>query len=66
METVDKIEVRRINSLSPTGNGYDRARGRLIGFEFQKLKEKGLLAGHVGFKESVGMIAHALGWDGKF
>ncbi|HPD13096.1 MAG TPA: 2,4-diaminopentanoate dehydrogenase [Bacilli bacterium] len=64
METVDKIEVRRINSLSPYGETVMTEQGvGLSVSEFQKLKEKGLLAGHVGFKESVGMIAHALGWD---
>jgi 4-hydroxy-tetrahydrodipicolinate reductase len=29
---------------------------------FQEGVEKGELAGHVGFAESVGMISHALGW----
>jgi hypothetical protein len=64
METVDNIEVKRINSLSPYGETVMTEQGVGLSIaEFQELKEKGGLAGHVGFKESIGMIAQALGWE---
>jgi 4-hydroxy-tetrahydrodipicolinate reductase len=64
MESVDKIEVSRINSLSPFGKTVMEEQG--VGMnvsEFKHKMELGTLAGHVGFKESVGMISDALGWN---
>lgn len=64
METVDHIEVKRINSLSPYGETVMTEQGvGLSVTEFEQLKSQGKLAGHVGFKESITMIAKALGWE---
>lgn len=62
MEEVDHITARRVNSLSPFGPAVMEEQG--VGMEldkFNELNSKGELAGHVGFAESVGMIASALG-----
>lgn len=62
-ETVDHIVSRRVNSLSPFGPAVMEEQGIGISVEeFEKGKKDGTLAGHVGFHESVGMIADALGW----
>ena len=63
MESVDEIEISRINSLSPFGPTVMEEQG--VGMElslFEEKMAKGELAGHVGFKESSGMISKALGW----
>jgi 4-hydroxy-tetrahydrodipicolinate reductase len=63
MESVDEIEISRINSLSPFGPTVMEEQG--VGMELSVFQDKmanGELAGHVGFKESSGMIAKALGW----
>ncbi|MEG0829362.1 MAG: 2,4-diaminopentanoate dehydrogenase [Anaerovoracaceae bacterium] len=63
-ETVDHILSRRVNSLSPFGPAVMEEQGIGISVEeFNKGKAEGTLAGHVGFHESVGMIAEALGWE---
>lgn len=62
-ESVDHIISRRINSLSPFGPTVMEEQG--IGItpdEFDKGVKSGTLAGHVGFKESINMIADAIGW----
>lgn len=63
-ERVDHIVSRRVNSLSPFGPAVMEEQG--IGMEvdeFNRRKAEGTMAGHVGFAESVGMIADALGWE---
>lgn len=63
MQDVTKITSRRVNSLSPFGPAVMEEQG--IGLsveEFNKLKAEGNLAGHVGFHESINMIADAIGW----
>lgn len=63
MEEIESIEVSRINSLSPFGEAVMEEQGvGLSVAEFHSKKEKGKLAGHVGFRESIKMIADALGW----
>jgi len=60
---VEHILARRVNSLSPFGPAVMEEQG--IGItveEFKKGVEEGTLAGHVGFAESVRMIADAIGW----
>lgn len=60
---VEEIEAERVNSLSPFGPAVMEEQG--VGIspeEFQKGVDNGTLAGHVGFNESVGMIAQAIGW----
>lgn len=61
MEEVEKIEVSRINSLSPFGETVMEEQG--VGLSVDDFREKvaaGKLAGHIGFKESVAMINEAL------
>lgn len=63
-ETVDSIVSRRVNSLSPFGPTVMLEQG--IGITVDEFKEgvkTGHLAGHVGFKESIQMIADAIGWN---
>lgn len=60
---VEHILARRVNSLSPFGPAVMEEQG--IGLtveEFEKRKKEGKLAGHVGFRESINMIADAIGW----
>ena len=62
-EEVEHIVSRRVNSLSPFGPVVMEEQG--IGItveEFKKGVETGKLSGHVGFHESIGMIADAIGW----
>lgn len=63
MTSVDKVTCRRVNSLSPFGPAVMREQGVGLSPEaFAEGVKKGEIAGHVGFAESVGMIARALGW----
>ena len=60
---INHIKARRVNSLSPFGPAVMEEQG--IGItveEFNKGKEDKTLAGHVGFPESINMIADAIGW----
>lgn len=60
---VDEIEAERVNSLSPFGPAVMEEQG--VGItqeEFAEGVKNDTLAGHVGFNESVGMIAEAIGW----
>ncbi|MCD8561945.1 MAG: hypothetical protein LRY20_00415 [Acholeplasmataceae bacterium] len=62
MVDVKFIEAKRINSLSPFGPTVMREQG--VGDsldEYHHRVAEGELAGHVGFNESVNMIADALG-----
>lgn len=61
---VKNIKVERVNSLSPFGPAVLNGQG--VGLEveeFNRRVEEGTLAGHVGFPESITMIADALGWE---
>ncbi len=65
---VEHIKAERVNSLSPFGPAVMEEQGVGLSVEdFEKGAADGTLAGHVGFNESVGMIADALGWklDGR-
>ena len=63
MVDVEHIEAKRVNSLSPFGHAVMEEQGVGITVEeFEKGVQDGTLAGHVGFAESVGMIADAIGW----
>ena len=63
MTDVEKVTCRRVNSLSPFGPAVMEEQGVGLSVQdFQTGVENGSLAGHVGFAESVGMIAKALGW----
>lgn len=61
---VQSIKAERVNNLSPFGPTVMREQG--VGMKldtFNKKVEEGTLAGHVGFPESIHMIADALGWE---
>lgn len=63
-EEVEHIVSRRVNSLSPFGPAVMEEQG--IGIteeEFIDGVKTGKLSGHVGFHESIHMIADAIGWD---
>ena len=62
MENIQSIQVNRVNSLSPFGPTVMEEQG--VGLEKEEYDKKmanNSLAGHVGFKESVYMIADAIG-----
>ena len=62
MVDVKHITSRRVNSLSPFGPAVMEEQGIGIAVdEFKKRKAEGTMAGHVGFAESVGMMAEGLG-----
>ncbi|OPL08235.1 MAG: dihydrodipicolinate reductase [delta proteobacterium ML8_F1] len=64
MTDVTHIEAKRVNSLSPFGPAVMEEQGvGLTLSEFEAGVADGSLAGHVGFRESVGMIAEAIGWE---
>jgi len=62
-ESVEHILSKRVNSLSPFGPAVMVEQG--IGItkeEFLDGVKTGKLSGHVGFNESISMIADAIGW----
>ena len=60
---VSHIVSRRVNSLSPFGPVVMKEQGiGITAEEFKKGVEAGTLSGHVGFHESIHMIADAIGW----
>ena len=64
MEEVNHIEAERVNSLSPFGPTVMEEQGVGISLEtYHERMKKDELAGHVGFKESVHMIAMGLGLE---
>lgn len=63
-ESVDKITASRVNDLSPFGTAVMEEQG--VGItkdEFELRIKDNSLAGHVGFPESIKMIADGIGWD---
>lgn len=62
-EEVEHIVSRRVNSLSPFGPAVMEEQGIGITKEtFLDGVKTGKLSGHVGFHESIHMIADAIGW----
>lgn len=62
--TVRSIQASRINDLSPFGYGVMKTQG--VGTnpeEFIDGLKEGSISGHIGFLQSVHMIADALGWN---
>jgi 4-hydroxy-tetrahydrodipicolinate reductase len=60
---VDSIEASRVNDLSPFGPTVMKGQG--VGTtveEFEKGVADGTIVGHIGFPESIMLIARALGW----
>jgi len=63
MTDVEHIQAKRVNSLSPFGKAVMEEQGVGMKVEdFEKEVKEGTLAGHVGFSESINMIADAIGW----
>lgn len=61
---INSIEAERINDLSPFGSTVMATQG--VGIspeEFTLGVEKGSIVGHIGFKQSITLIARALNWD---
>lgn len=64
MTDVEHILSKRVNSLSPFGPAVMEEQGIGISVEeFEQRKKDGTMAGHVGFAESMGMMADGLGWN---
>lgn len=62
MADVESIEISRINSLSPFGITVMEEQGVGITVDdFHHRMKQEELAGHVGFKESVGLMSEAMG-----
>jgi len=63
-EKVDRISAKRVNDLSPFGRSVMAEQGvGLSQEEFQSRVEEGTITGHVGFPESIRMIADGIGWE---
>jgi 4-hydroxy-tetrahydrodipicolinate reductase len=61
---IDRIEAQRINDLSPFGPTVMQSQG--VGTtveEFERGVAEGTIVGHIGFPESIGLIADAIGWE---
>lgn len=61
---VDRIEAQRVNDLSPFGPTVMASQG--VGTtveEFERGVAGGTIVGHIGFPESIHLIARALGWE---
>ena len=61
---VESIHARRVNDLSPYGPTVLTAQGVGLGPEaFRRGVAEGRVVGHVGFEQSLALLAAALGWD---
>jgi 4-hydroxy-tetrahydrodipicolinate reductase len=61
---VDSITATRVNDLSPYGPTVLRSQGvGLTPEEFRTGLQEGTVVGHVGFRESIHMIAGAVDWQ---
>jgi len=61
---VERIEAARVNDLSPFGPTVMKSQG--VGTtpeEFARGVADGSIVGHIGFPESIHLIAKALGWE---
>ncbi len=61
---IDRIEAQRVNDLSPFGPTVMASQG--VGTtveEFERGVADGTIVGHIGFQESIHLIARALGWE---
>lgn len=60
---IESITAKRVNDLSPYGPTVLASQGVGLSPEaFRRGLEQGTVLGHVGFPESIAMIAMALGW----
>jgi len=61
---IDKIEATRVNDLAPFGPTVMESQGVGTTVEqFEAGVADGSIVGHIGFHESIGLIASALGWE---
>ncbi len=61
---VDSIYAERVNDLSPYGGAVMTTQGiGLTPEEFDAGLRDGSVLGHIGFRQSVAMVADALGWE---
>ena len=61
---IETIAARRVNDLAPYGPSVLHAQGvGLTPAEFHAGVAAGTVVGHIGFPQSIHMIARALGWD---
>lgn len=61
---IDRIEASRINDLSPFGPTVMASQGVGTTVEqFERGVADGSIVGHIGFPESINLIAHAFGWS---
>jgi len=61
---VRKIKAKRVNDLSPFGPTVMKTQG--VGTTIEEFNEglkNGEIVGHIGFQQSIRMIADALGWE---
>lgn len=61
---VDRVWASRVNDLSPYGPSVMASQG--VGVtpeEYRVGVREGRIAGHIGFRESITMIADSLGWE---
>jgi 4-hydroxy-tetrahydrodipicolinate reductase len=62
--SVESITAMRVNDLSPYGPTVLRSQGvGLTPEEFRTGLREGTVVGHIGFRESIHMIARAVGWQ---
>lgn len=63
-ENIDYIKAARINDLSPFGQAVMVEQGvGLTVKDFEEGVANGKVAGHVGFPESIRMVADGIGWN---
>jgi 4-hydroxy-tetrahydrodipicolinate reductase len=61
---VRRLSARRTNDLAHYGHAVMKAQGvGLTREEFTRRVESGAVVGHIGFRQSIHMIAAAVGWD---
>lgn len=61
--SVERIEAQRVNDLSPFGPTVMASQGVGTTVEqFERGVAEGTIVGHIGFPESIHLIARALGW----
>jgi len=61
---IERIEAERVNDLSPFGQTVMETQG--VGTspaQFMEGVANGTIVGHIGFQQSITLIAKALGWD---
>jgi 4-hydroxy-tetrahydrodipicolinate reductase len=61
---IESISATRVNDLSPYGPTVLHSQGVGLSAEaFRQGLNDGIVVGHIGFVQSLHMIAHTLGWD---